>query len=80
MSTQMLKQKINQLGELPEGDTPEVLRKQLARLEQGEPEPVGRLDATPHAVVHYEDEDTPAEGRTDEETTTEDPGLAKEEA
>lgn len=70
MSSQMLKQKIKQLGELPEGDTPDVLRKQLARLEQGEPEP---------EVARMESEELNP-GVDNEETTTEDPGLAEEEA
>lgn len=39
MSLQMLKMKIKSLGENPTGDTADSLRKQLAQIEQGEPEP-----------------------------------------
>lgn len=38
MSSQMLRQKIKSLGEIPEGDTLDVLRRQLSRLEGVEPE------------------------------------------
>jgi len=54
MSSQMLKAKIKSLGELPESDNEDGLRKQLARLEQGEPEPVEEVEDTPAEEVEGE--------------------------
>lgn len=65
MSSQMLKAKIRSLGELPESDNLPVLRRQLARLEQGEPEPV---DPAADTAVG----DTVAEGHEDVERNNKD--------